>query len=50
MGKTKDLTPTKIAGVKTLTNTGIYSNQEISRTSETSESTFRQIKKENKFW
>ena len=48
-GKTKDLTPQKISGVKMLINMKNYSNWEICRTVETSKSSVRQIKKENKF-
>ena len=44
IGKTKDLTPGKIAGVKTPINTESYSNRGNFQTLETSESTFRQIK------
>ena len=40
-GKTKDLTPQKISGVKTLINTESYSNQEICRTLKISESSVR---------
>ena len=36
MGKTKDLTPQKIAGVKMLINTGFYLNREICQTLEIS--------------
>ena len=45
MGKTKDLTPRKISGVKMLTNTKSHSNREICRTLEISESSVRWIKK-----
>ena len=45
MGKTKDLTPQKIAGVKMLINTGSFSDQEICQTLEISESSVRWIKK-----
>ena len=45
MGKTKDLTLQKIAGIKTLINKGSYSNREICWTLEIYESYIRQIKK-----
>ena len=45
MGKTKDLTPRKIAGAKILINTGIYSNREMCRALEISESSGKRIKK-----
>ena len=45
MGKTKELTPQKISGVKTLIHTGSYSNQEICLTLEISESSVRWIRK-----
>ena len=44
-GKTKDLTPQKISGVKMLIDTKNYSNREICRTLEISESSVSWIKK-----
>jgi len=44
-GKTKDLTSRKISGVKMLMNTKNYSNREIFRTLQNSESSVRWIKK-----
>jgi hypothetical protein len=45
MGKTKDLTPWQISGIKTLINTESYLNWEICRTLVTSESFVKWINK-----